>query len=513
MMRSSSHYVVNVTVALLAVLAAQGKTWAGEMPAPCDADSDGDVDLHDHSALLSCMTGPGVLRAGRPACEAADQNLDRQVDLEDVAAFQICYSGNGIPAAVDCVVRPISIALECPGGDPPTPDIAAGPDLHKVTLNAPRAICNDGTPAVMYIRRAANPASATRWVIYLQAGGSCIDYETCLVRWCGYGPQYDASKMSSLVTHESVVGHGLFDRDHSALASANLVFIYYCSSDSWTGRNSSAVLTSATDPTQSFLLHFRGHSILEAAIDMLITGPVTSDDGQETLPPLATATDVLFAGSSAGSAGARHNIDWVTSHFDPHKTRVRGAFDAGNPLVEDFPDAVAIEAIIASIQVDADEIYGAGRYNSFLDESCMASLEGVGGSWRCTDPGYVSHNHITTPYFTRNDRTDPTNSNNFEPFGVDIDEYAVAAGLSLSRLPDIRDTAVEAAAIDFIPGVYGPNCGRHIAFLDAPYFFVATVDDANGQPHSFDQALRSWLQGNDVYVVDEHPAASSTCPP
>ena len=41
----------------------------------------------------------------------------------------------------------------------PTPDtgVAEGDDLVRVTLSDPRAVCNDGTPAVMYVRRAASP--------------------------------------------------------------------------------------------------------------------------------------------------------------------------------------------------------------------------------------------------------------------------------------------------------------------------------------------------------------------
>ena len=56
-----------------------------------DWDTDCDVDLDDHDAFASCMTGPDVLYA--PGCEVFDSDLDDNVDLKDAAALQLAFTG------------------------------------------------------------------------------------------------------------------------------------------------------------------------------------------------------------------------------------------------------------------------------------------------------------------------------------------------------------------------------------------------------------------------------------
>src|SRR5688500_9145568 len=67
----------------------------------------------------------------------------------------------------------------------PGTGVEQGEDLWRVTLDDPAAVCNDGTPAVMYVRPASSPEFANDWVFYLQGGSTCTDLETCAVRWCG----------------------------------------------------------------------------------------------------------------------------------------------------------------------------------------------------------------------------------------------------------------------------------------------------------------------------------------
>ena len=52
---------------------------------PSDFDDDRDIDVQDHTLMVSCLKGPKV----RPnvACAAADADLDRDVDLADIALF------------------------------------------------------------------------------------------------------------------------------------------------------------------------------------------------------------------------------------------------------------------------------------------------------------------------------------------------------------------------------------------------------------------------------------------
>ncbi len=479
---------------------------------PCDVDEDGDVDLDDYAAFDACHTGPSVTHDGTQSCAFADGNSDGHVDAADFKDLQVCFSGAGNPADGGCAVRPIAVEFAggC-GGNPPSPTMAAGPDMHKVTINAPDAVCNDGSPGVFYIRRAEN-GNLDRWVFFIQGGGGCGDFENCMRRWCGLHPVYTAAKMSTLWAHDSIAGQGIFNRAESPLAAANLVYFYYCSSDSWTGTRSNAVLSSEVDPDQTYSLHFRGHRILEAALDMLLAGGVTSDNGEETVPPLSTATEILFTGTSAGANGARDHVDWFAAQFDPSQTTVRAVFDAAfPPSTEAFDDPAIVAAIDASAEAGA--VLRAELYHAFWDESCVQTLGGTDDWWRCASGTYVGLNHVTTPFFQRMDITDPLPSGAMmDAFGVPLDVFAAATIDSLAMLPDIGTNAAEAGQIDYVPGVYGPNCSQHVALTTNSYFLMSTVDDDSGIPRTFDEALRARLAGTDVFVVDQHPAASSTCP-
>jgi photosystem II stability/assembly factor-like uncharacterized protein len=53
---------------------------------PGDADDDGQVDLADHAAFATCLTGPSIPYL--QGCAAADIGRDGDVDLADFAAFQ-----------------------------------------------------------------------------------------------------------------------------------------------------------------------------------------------------------------------------------------------------------------------------------------------------------------------------------------------------------------------------------------------------------------------------------------
>ncbi len=63
-------------------------------PLPGDADQDGDVDLADHAAFDTCLSGPDTLAPSTPIdCESIfDFDADSDVDLEDWAAFERALS-------------------------------------------------------------------------------------------------------------------------------------------------------------------------------------------------------------------------------------------------------------------------------------------------------------------------------------------------------------------------------------------------------------------------------------
>jgi hypothetical protein len=423
-------------------------------------------------------------------------------------------AGAGADAAEDVDAAPpvplISEALADECGDyTPASGVGAGNDLHRVTLTDPAAVCNDGTPAVMYIRPSIGGAQVNQWVFYLQGGSSCGTVEACTTRYCGT-EKYTKAKMSSIWTPlaANTDGQGLLDRNgENPYGAANLVLLYYCSSDQWMGRRVDSVLVDPEDPSDTFRLHFRGHAIIEAALDRLLAGPVTSEDGLATVPSLDSATLVLWTGTSAGGNGAEQNLDYVAERLAPNGTQVRGVFDANlPPQPSDLGDETAEEVFEAYDRDVAWPEIQAGAWDAYVDQSCLAGHDAA-EAWRCGQNEHVVLNHVVTPFFVRQDLHDRSAGGRYLEAGGTPAQVAEAFRRTLVRIPDIADHAEEAAAITVTPGVYGPNCGQHVALSNQVWFEEATVADV-----SFRGALSAWLLGQEVALVDSQPATASYCP-
>ncbi len=188
----------------------------------------------------------------------------------------------------------------------------------------PRAKCGDGTDAVFYVRRFSGEVNRDRWVLFLQGGGFCIDGQDCANRWKSSGTAFGAQKLSSDFTPPvGIADRGIQRLNDGVLPDNNLadwnqVFIYYCSSDNWTGRGQKVVV-SADDPSNSgseidYSIHFAGAYIFESVIRTLRQqhGVVEYDEvggATKRMPHLDDATNILFTGASAGAHGVVKNAD------------------------------------------------------------------------------------------------------------------------------------------------------------------------------------------------------------
>lgn len=417
---------------------------------------------------------------------------DRKPDADDTAAVDI-PEDNIANVLGDCDGTKAN-----PGAYPN--QLSEGNELQLYRLAEPEAVCNDGSRAGLYVRAATDPELAGVWSIHVQGGGACFGYEDCKARYCG-SAYYDASKMSSEYLPDAVGAVGIYDADPAnAYAGANQVFIYYCSSDEWAGQGSRTV-SAAGEPT--FTQFERGHVILTAGIDELLGG-ITAEGG-EVMPKLSEAELVIFSGTSAGSHGAMAHADWLSARLAENGTVTRAIFDAAHsPPRESFaPDYVAAYDEVFELLV-ATQLEGAD-YTPWVDESCARLASGPAG---CADHSITLANHITTPFFVRQDLRDTTSLAQYLAIPSDIYEEMSAGWLA--ALPDAPASAAE--TLDFVPAVYGPNCNQHVALESSGWWRESTVEDDAGAAFTFQDAVLAWQAGDTVALVDAAVAGDENGP-
>jgi len=192
--------------------------------------------------------------------------------------------------------------------------------------------------------------------------------------------------VSSLLWPEALSLGGLFDSNATLnpFASANKIFLAYCSSDAWLGDVSAAQTLAAFD----FAWAFRGRRILAATLRTL-----ASELG---LGAASAPHRLLLAGCSAGARGAMVNLDAVSASA-PASVAVSGLLDS--PL---WINVQPIDAGIPSFEVqcaDALSLFNASRA---LSPGCVAALPAAAGGpaapYLCLMGQYLMP-YIATPYF------------------------------------------------------------------------------------------------------------------
>ena len=160
-----------------------------------------------------------------------------------------------------------------------------------VKLQAPEAVCLDGSPATYYLSKGSN---ATKFLFHLQGGGWCQTITECLTRSktaLGTSIHYPAFMDLRTVDQPPApaghvqTGHDAFDRDEAVnplFHDWTFVYMPYCDGNSFAGDN----VSDGIHP-----LHFRGKRIREEVLASL-----------RDTAGLEGATDVVVTGCSAGGA-------------------------------------------------------------------------------------------------------------------------------------------------------------------------------------------------------------------
>ena len=393
-----------------------------------------------------------------------------------VAALFACLAAGALAqepeaAANSCSDPYWSQSLRCaafpnqvPQPAPPAPRTASEvKEFTRIELPDHGVRCLDGTRPLMYVDPAAGGAS-NKWLVTFTGGGSCFagdadgdgtweDGQSCfdLYATSERGEMGTAGEpaMKNLTDGPTGGSQGINSPDprrNPVFSRYNRVRIEKCGYDRHQG---SAVHEQVEASRGSEVLHFtlwqQGRRIAEAVLEGLREGVAYRswrvrrgrvEEFQETLPPLASAEQVVFVGHSGGAHGLIFNLDAFAErlrHWQGFHGDVRGVIDANFlPSVEneaafnappagDLYDHVTAGASAEAGNYDAVSYYGDGTLASMqrswlgvgaapadlLDASCLATHGPRGDDALCRDRYHTLLNHVATPFLVREDRSDP----------------------------------------------------------------------------------------------------------
>jgi hypothetical protein len=456
-------------------------------------------------------------------------------------------------------------------------------DFTRVFLNNDLGIrCVDGTRPLMYVDKAVGGPS-NKWIFSMQGGGSCNAHDSdgdgvfdnaqkCLDT---YADPAERGEMSTAVDPPMKTLEGIHRPDpalNPVFAGYNRVRVAKCSYDRYNGRvayeAAGGYFLNHTTPSGASVdvnLYQQGYLIMEEALQMLESGltyTTWADNGagrvieqQESLPPLADAEQVIFIGHSGGAHGLFHNIDHLAALLagsPGFMGDVRAVFDAnflesieneaafatdasGNPLAGDAYSAVWSGETIGNgvpFSYDGATFYTTGhlveQYNSWnavFDTSCVDAHAATGDDWKCRDRQHVLFNHIATPFFFREDFTDPNQEHTNGGHGhlvtwadeadwqvapcppdsalcpplFTVDEHRTRLETQFQTLLDGSPSRSElATGVDpslggpgNFPTFYAwmPNCSVHNGAYDDASFYNTTVSYK-----TFTYSMREWLE-------------------
>jgi hypothetical protein len=337
--------------------------------------------------------------------------------------------------------------------------------FNSTTLVKHNALCNDGSPSGYYF--APSRANSTKWIVYLEGGGLCYDYETCKKR-----PE---QLISSTAWPKTLGAQGLFGVEPSNnFSDFNKVIIIYCTSDLYTGTK-----PSSADPALKF--NFLGSHVVPAFLF-------------EKSAALQAATEVLFTGGSAGGIGTFMNYEIVKRSL-PH-AHVRALPDAGWFLTTMKP--YSKKAVPVGTQLEK----GMALWKGTPPPVCAAAM-GSGKAWMCYSGPFV-YPFMPSPASdvmvlkAQTDAWTVGNDGVGKPFSVKEMEWLVELAA------EVRASLQQ---VDHVQNDFSANCLYHTSlqlFWDTISINSVTLSTA----------VQSWYFGNKtVSLVDSCtlPLCNPTC--
>lgn len=340
---------------------------------------------------------------------------------------------------------------------------------------SPSARCLDGSRAGYYYR--ASPSNSSKWVVFLQGGGSCATYADCLARAASdlgsskrWAPTFvDADNLLSV---DPTV--------NPAFSEAHHVFLPYCTGDVHIGSRVAPL-------NASWPFYFSGHHNVLALLRALTGGGPLGG-------AFSAAASLLLAGSSAGGMGTLLNAEAVKAGL-PASVALSLAPQGGwfFPEVSPYP------------------IWAAGG-----NAPVWAVLEGVAALWApwvvpacaaqfnasyCLSVGNM-YRFVTSPAFVAENLVDSNQ--------VFVELQAPASGPRVPAFVAYFHAAMAASLKQVraaASGLWAPACIAHTENLN----FRGNGTTVEGW--SYRDALAKWAAGGGAVVLEDTCADPLPCNP
>jgi hypothetical protein len=250
-------------------------------------ESDGGARVSDGSTLPRSMEG------GAPA--VPDSGADGALDSGEGGAAAALDSGLADANTSDA-------SGSAANGKPPFVPTGAplmAPDKTWTWFEFPNTTCRNGGKAGINVSMSA---ASKKVMIFMEAGGACFDFVTCLV-----SPDVPSA--------EPPPAAGIFDRENAEnpVKDWNFVYVPYCTGDVHLGSNDASMVEGVDGPQ-----HFVGRLNLVAFMNRVV-------------PTFSDAEQVLVTGTSAGGFAASASAELIQWTFGG-KPRVAMIDDSGPPM-------------------------------------------------------------------------------------------------------------------------------------------------------------------------------------
>ena len=325
----------------------------------------------------------------------------------------------------------------------PATTTTAPPPEWEMVAGGENCACADGSPYFYWVRE----ADPTKLVIYLEGGGACFTWESCSFTDGNYDSDVDPDDPAENPANAG--GIFGFDNPLNPLRDHSFVVIPYCTGDIHLGNKT-------YDYGGGRVVRHNGFVNANTALD-------------EAVQRFGDATDVVVAGTSAGSAAAALYGGLAADHFA----------DAAISVVADasgaYPSVPAVNATIGGLW---------GTTNAIPDWPVNEGL--TAAQWGLPELFIQAGTHAPRIRFARFDNA----------FDSTQEFFAGLAGFNPSNMDQLmaqNETRIENAGIDQA-SYTAPGTGHGILPLDLMY--TLEVEGV-----AFLDWLSGFLSGDDVADV------------